>query len=185
MKKSPKAKESGAPDAVEADIAGLIGKVMQQITFLDKKIDALIAQSAARPTEVKHFSAPSFQRSDRHERHDQGRPDFRDRVLHKAVCADCSKECEVPFKPTGNRPVYCKECFGKRKDDSPFGGRPSERSEGGDRHHGSFKGRREERSGGGEGHQRPPFYKKYTGKGDRGGAKKRPVMRGRRKPKEE
>jgi len=116
MKKSPKVKDPGAPETVEADIAGLIVKVMQQITFLDKKIDALMAQSAARPAEAKHFSAP-FQRSDRHERHDQPRPDFRDRVLHKAVCADCSKECEVPFKPTGNRPVYCKECFSKRRNE--------------------------------------------------------------------
>lgn len=180
MKKSPKVKDPGAPETIEADIAGLIVKVMQQITFLDKKIDALITQSAARPAEVKHFSAP-FQRSDRH---DQPRPDFRDRVLHKAVCADCSKECEVPFKPTGNRPVYCKECFSKRKDDSPFKGRPSERPEGGDRHHGSFRGRHEERSVGGEGHQKAPFYKKYAGKGERAGAKKRPVVRGRRKLKE-
>lgn len=39
----------------------------------------------------------------------------RERVLHKAVCADCHKDCEVPFKPTGERPVYCKECFSKRK----------------------------------------------------------------------
>jgi len=184
MKKSPKAKESGAPEAVEADIAGLIIKVMQQITFLDKKIDGLIAQSAARPAEPRHTIAP-FQYSGRPERHDQGRPDFRDRVLHKAVCADCKKECEVPFKPTGNRPVYCKECFGKRKDDSPFKGGQGERSGGGDRHQSSFRPRRDERSGGREGHHKAPFYKKYAGKEARSGEKKRPVVRGRRKPKGE
>ncbi len=182
MKKSAKGKDPSTPETVEADIAGLIVKVMQQITFLDKKIDALIAQSAARPAEARHVPAP-FQHSVRHERHDQGRPDFRDRVLHKAVCADCSKECEVPFKPTGNRPVYCKECFSKRKDDSPFKGRRDERSEGGDRHQSSFKGRRDERSAGGDSHQKAPFYKKYAGKGERPGARKRPVVRGRRKAK--
>lgn len=37
------------------------------------------------------------------------------REMHKAICAGCNKECEVPFKPSGNRPVYCKECFSKRK----------------------------------------------------------------------
>lgn len=37
------------------------------------------------------------------------------REMFKAVCADCKKECEVPFKPSGDRPVYCKECFSKRK----------------------------------------------------------------------
>ncbi len=42
----------------------------------------------------------------------QGRPE---RPLFKSVCADCGKHCEIPFKPTGERPVYCKECFSKRK----------------------------------------------------------------------
>jgi CxxC-x17-CxxC domain-containing protein len=37
------------------------------------------------------------------------------REMHKAVCADCGKECEVPFKPDGTRPVYCQECFAKRR----------------------------------------------------------------------
>lgn len=40
-----------------------------------------------------------------------GRP----REMHKATCADCKQECEVPFKPSGDRPVYCKNCFSKRK----------------------------------------------------------------------
>ena len=38
------------------------------------------------------------------------------REMHKATCADCKKECEVPFKPSGDRPIYCKECFSKRRD---------------------------------------------------------------------
>jgi len=36
--------------------------------------------------------------------------------MHKAVCSDCKKECEVPFKPREGRPIYCKDCFSKRKD---------------------------------------------------------------------
>jgi len=35
--------------------------------------------------------------------------------MHKATCADCGKECEVPFKPDGSRPVYCRECYSKRR----------------------------------------------------------------------
>ena len=38
------------------------------------------------------------------------------REMHKATCAECKKECEVPFKPREDRPVYCKDCFSKRKD---------------------------------------------------------------------
>jgi len=31
--------------------------------------------------------------------------------LHQAVCAKCGQECDVPFKPTGNKPIYCRSCF--------------------------------------------------------------------------
>ena len=37
------------------------------------------------------------------------------REMHKAVCSDCGKECEVPFKPTEGKPVYCRDCFQKHK----------------------------------------------------------------------
>ena len=35
--------------------------------------------------------------------------------MHKAICSECGKECEVPFVPTEGRPVYCKECYAKRR----------------------------------------------------------------------
>jgi CxxC-x17-CxxC domain-containing protein len=34
-----------------------------------------------------------------------------ERVMHDAVCARCGKPCKVPFEPSGDRPVYCSECF--------------------------------------------------------------------------
>ena len=34
---------------------------------------------------------------------------------YKAICTDCGNECEVPFKPDPNRPVYCRECWAKRR----------------------------------------------------------------------
>ena len=37
------------------------------------------------------------------------------REMHKAVCSECKQECEVPFKPTEGKPVYCKECYRKKK----------------------------------------------------------------------
>ena len=37
------------------------------------------------------------------------------REMHKAVCSDCGAECEVPFKPTEGRPVYCRDCWQKHK----------------------------------------------------------------------
>ncbi|MBI2933353.1 MAG: zinc-binding protein, partial [Planctomycetes bacterium] len=32
-----------------------------------------------------------------------------------AICADCGKEAPVPFKPRGDKPVYCSDCFSKRR----------------------------------------------------------------------
>jgi len=37
------------------------------------------------------------------------------REMHKATCADCGKETEVPFKPTEGRPVYCRDCYQKHR----------------------------------------------------------------------
>ncbi|MBS3150369.1 DNA-directed RNA polymerase [Candidatus Woesearchaeota archaeon] len=37
------------------------------------------------------------------------------REMHKAVCSECGNECEVPFKPTEGKPVYCKSCYANHK----------------------------------------------------------------------
>ncbi len=37
------------------------------------------------------------------------------RQLYDAVCADCGKTAQVPFQPTGSRPVYCNDCFRSRR----------------------------------------------------------------------
>jgi CxxC-x17-CxxC domain-containing protein len=37
------------------------------------------------------------------------------RQFTKVTCAGCGKETEVPFVPSGDRPVYCRECFETQK----------------------------------------------------------------------
>jgi len=32
-------------------------------------------------------------------------------ALHPAVCSKCGKECVLPFKPNGKKPVFCTSCF--------------------------------------------------------------------------
>lgn len=39
-----------------------------------------------------------------------------EREMFNAVCSNCGKNCKVPFRPTGNKPVYCSECFEKTGD---------------------------------------------------------------------
>src|SRR4051812_27854719 len=36
-------------------------------------------------------------------------------ALHSATCNKCGKPCEVPFKPNGKKPIYCRDCF-RRED---------------------------------------------------------------------
>lgn len=35
--------------------------------------------------------------------------------MHEAVCSEYGKMTKFSFKPDGIRPVYCKECYIKRK----------------------------------------------------------------------
>ena len=37
-------------------------------------------------------------------------------TMHQAICDQCGKPCEVPFKPTSGKPVYCNACFGAKKE---------------------------------------------------------------------
>ncbi len=46
--------------------------------------------------------------------------------MHKAVCSECGKETEVPFKPIEGRPVFCKECYMAQKDKGSFGKKKEE-----------------------------------------------------------
>jgi len=36
-------------------------------------------------------------------------------TMHQAVCNQCGKSCEVPFRPTEGKPVYCNVCFETKK----------------------------------------------------------------------
>ena len=64
-----------------------------------------------------------------------GDRDSRRSTMHRAVCTECGKDCEVPFKPTGDKPVFCSDCFSHRGNAEPrrFSGRDSERFNSGDR----------------------------------------------------
>lgn len=51
----------------------------------------------------------------------KNRRDFESSIV---TCASCGVECEVPFKPTSNKPVYCRDCFNK-DDKGPSNHQPS------------------------------------------------------------
>jgi CxxC-x17-CxxC domain-containing protein len=44
----------------------------------------------------------------------QGRPV----MMHKATCSNCGKDCQLPFRPNGNRAVFCSACFEVQKNEN-------------------------------------------------------------------
>lgn len=126
MKKIFKRKRPSAPEQVEPEATEIMNKIQAQLASLERKVDSLINRDSVRPKEPS-FNNDRFPKP-RHpfgsfRRQDKGRPEDRprDRNFTQAVCAECGQKCEVPFKPSEDRPVYCRECFAKRKGDRPFG----------------------------------------------------------------
>jgi len=33
------------------------------------------------------------------------------REMFSATCSSCGREAQVPFRPSGDKPVYCSDCF--------------------------------------------------------------------------
>ncbi len=67
-----------------------------------------------------------------------------DRQTFSAVCADCGRNCDLPFEPRGNRPVYCRDCFKNHPQEDRPARFDSRDSRGGDRG-GSRFNRRDDR----------------------------------------
>jgi CxxC-x17-CxxC domain-containing protein len=44
------------------------------------------------------------------------------REMFSATCSSCGKEAQVPFRPSGDKPVYCSDCFQQRGGGSRGGG---------------------------------------------------------------
>lgn len=72
-------------------------------------------------------SRPSrFSSERRYERPE--RPRFEDRQMHDATCTKCGADCQVPFRPTGDKEIFCDACFSEVKRDRPAPSRPSKDS---------------------------------------------------------
>ena len=78
--------------------------------------------------------------------------------MYDAVCSGCGKETQVPFQPTGARPVYGRECFQAQKGGGGGGGGGGGHRGGGGSGGGGSGGGAPRGSGG-----PPPEIKKLSG----------------------
>ncbi len=44
---------------------------------------------------------------------DKPRRSSRDHEMTRVTCSSCGDKCEVPFKPTSDKPLFCNKCFKK------------------------------------------------------------------------
>ena len=74
------------------------------------------ADDQARYAERGFSHEPKRCRPCRESRRSQGSGDGgRQRESHEVTCAECGAQTTVPFKPTEDRPVYCRDCFRSRR----------------------------------------------------------------------
>ena len=93
----------------DSNIQDLITQLQEQLVALNKKVDILIqrASTETKPALKAVVNNTPVQPKNNDRQHG--------REQYKAICADCHQECTIPFKPSGDRPVYCKDCFSRRK----------------------------------------------------------------------
>lgn len=71
-------------------------------------------------SEEGDFKSFRAKRSGRFDRRDSPRRSTRIE-MHEVICDKCGEKCEVPFKPTSSKPVYCSECYSKEDSRTPRG----------------------------------------------------------------
>ncbi len=129
-----KSSKNETPDTQLPDLVSVMFKLTERLEVVERKLDLVLSHTSNRQHQP---SRPSFQQNQppRQEprppqpqnfnRHAQN-PQYphpnqnqnrgqNNRPMFQTTCAECGKGCEVPFKPTGERPIYCKECFALRK----------------------------------------------------------------------
>ncbi len=73
------------------------------------------ARSSSSRSRGKPNYRSSSRSSSRYDDRNRTRTDGGAKQLHTVICSNCKKETQVPFKPTGAKPVYCRECFQNQK----------------------------------------------------------------------
>lgn len=81
----------------------------QEFTWTAGEQEFYASKNLSSPTRCKAC------RAKRRTERDQGRSSD-PAQMHDITCADCGKAAQVPFKPSGDKPVYCRDCFMKHRD---------------------------------------------------------------------
>ncbi len=102
------------------DVEGLLVELQARFDAVEDKLDTLISRTAGLSRMLSTEHDPSFKTQASVAKKPPIPQDRnpRERKMYKVICAQCKKECEVPFVPISNRPVYCKTCYSNRRNNS-------------------------------------------------------------------
>jgi CxxC-x17-CxxC domain-containing protein len=121
MSKSVKSKKS-AVLKVDPYLEGLMSKLMDRLGSLERKMDSVLSRVSGGGAPVAQRpqggspQPPQTSYSNPHPMVEpKNLPRHERRPMFEAVCADCKETCEVPFRPSEGRAIYCKPCFAKRR----------------------------------------------------------------------
>jgi len=106
-------RDSGRPSMHETTCSAC-GKNCE-VPFKPKGDKPVYCNECFRKTKGFGSDRPKGGGEGRSDRRDSRRFDTGDRQMYEATCSKCNEPCEVPFKPSGDKPVYCDECFGASK----------------------------------------------------------------------
>jgi len=101
----------------DKDVSAMMAQIQGQLAVLDQKLDSFMTKSLTELAQALAASKPVVRpqvQTSPSVRPTQNEFPHR-RPMYAVICYECGKDSELPFKPSGNRPVYCKECFAKRK----------------------------------------------------------------------
>ena len=100
-----------------SDVYAMMVQIQGQLAVLDQKLDSFMTKSltelaqalaASKPVVRPQVNTPPPVRPVQNE-YPLRRP------MYAIICYECGKDSELPFKPISDRPVYCRDCFAKRK----------------------------------------------------------------------
>lgn len=116
MKKNSRSKgRAGAAPQLDPYLEGMMTKLTDRLAGLERKIDTVISAVSA----LRHSGGPdpraAAAAAQNQNLQAKERAARRERVMFEAICADCKVPCEVPFRPSEGRAIYCRECFAKRR----------------------------------------------------------------------
>ncbi len=95
----------------------------QAFTFSSGEQDFYASRGFSEPTRCADCRAARKSERDGDSGYGGGRGYSRGpREMFSATCSDCGQEAQVPFQPSGDKPVYCSACFEKRRGADRSGG---------------------------------------------------------------